>query len=122
MHIHRAIKTRMWSDIVYVEVHINHPQFVLIRVSDSIHGQSFLITMVFASPDSRKQRLLSRALENTIPTNGTLWLAIGDCAAILASNEKKGRRTLGKWCSLFGDFMDSNQLLDLGFRGPHFTW
>ncbi|KAH1046922.1 hypothetical protein J1N35_037706 [Gossypium stocksii] len=62
------------------------------------------------------------ALKYTIPRDDTLWLAIGDFNAILASNEKRGGHVAGRSCSLFNNFMDSMGLQDLGFSGPNFTW
>lgn len=48
-------------------------------------------------------------------------MAIGDFNAILSVNEKKGG-IQGKCCPHFGDFIDENELQDLGFRGLDFTW
>ncbi|KAH1096692.1 hypothetical protein J1N35_013613 [Gossypium stocksii] len=50
------------------------------------------------------------------------WMAIGDFNAILASFEKLGGLNKGRRCLHFGDFVDSVELHDLGFRRPHFTW
>ncbi|MBA0711798.1 hypothetical protein Golax_010945 [Gossypium laxum] len=35
---------------------------------------------------------------------------------------KRMGQAIERRCSIFGDLMDSTELHDLGFRGPHFTW
>ncbi|MBA0813476.1 hypothetical protein Gohar_027322 [Gossypium harknessii] len=76
----------------------------------------------FGCPNSRKRRHLWGALRRTNPRDESPWMVIGDFNTILSSNEKRGGWTLGKMCLLFGDFMDSTQLYDLGFEGSKFIW
>jgi hypothetical protein len=54
---------------------------------------------------------------------GGPWMLIGDFNAILSSAEKKGGRLFGSSShSLFGNFVQENGLVDLGFSGNPFTW
>lgn len=47
---------------------------------------------------------------------------MGDFNAILSPHDKKSIYALGKRCNLFGAFVDSCNLQDLGFVGTSFTW
>lgn len=52
----------------------------------------------------------------------TPWVIIGDFIVILFSNEKIGGLSHGKRCPYFGEFVETTDLYDLGFRGPPYTW
>ncbi|KAG8479043.1 hypothetical protein CXB51_029683 [Gossypium anomalum] len=82
-----------WKNSISVEILRNHSQFILIKISGY-----------------------------TVPVDADPWLAIGDFNAILDPCEKQGGRVNRKRCALFGEFMDSIGLQDLGFSGPNFTW
>lgn len=58
----------------------------------------------------------------TIPSASVLWLAIVDFNVIFSFEEKKGGSSSGIRNPYFGEFVDSNGLHDLGFKGPLFTW
>ncbi|KAH1083413.1 hypothetical protein J1N35_023174 [Gossypium stocksii] len=90
----------------------------LIRLSQNF---VFIIPIVW-STNCSKMRHLWENLHSTIPADGSLGTTIGDFNAILSSKEKRGGQTLGKRCLLFGEFMESAQLQDLGFRGLQFSW
>lgn len=49
-------------------------------------------------------------------------MAIEDFNAIFSTNEKTSGLSPGKRCPHFWEFMDSVDLIDLGFKGPLFTW
>ena len=54
---------------------------------------------------------------------GGSWFLIGDFNAILSSAEKKGGSSFGSSShSLFGNFVQANGLVDLGYSGNPFTW
>lgn len=52
------------------------------------------------------------------------WFVAGDFNAILSSNEHRGGsfHYYAAKFNGFKDFLSRNQLLDLGFLGPSFTW
>ncbi|KAA3486982.1 Endonuclease/exonuclease/phosphatase [Gossypium australe] len=111
-----------WKDTISVDILGNHSQFILLRISGNSYQQPVLVTFVYGSLNGKKRKQLWEALKYTVLVDGTMWLAIGDFNAILASCEKRGGRVIGKRCALFSEFMDSMGLHDLGFSGPNFTW
>ncbi|KAK5845345.1 hypothetical protein PVK06_001517 [Gossypium arboreum] len=77
---------------------------------------------MYGSPNRQKRQLLWDNLRNTVFLGQFPWMAIGDFNAILASSEKTGSLTEGIRCPHFGDFVESANLHDLGFKEPPFTW
>ncbi|KAA3465047.1 tyrosine decarboxylase 1-like [Gossypium australe] len=73
-------------------------------------------------PDRSKRKILWDGLKSAMPPQSTPWILMGDFNAILDPEDKRSPRTIGKRCKLFGNFVDSCGLQDLGFNGPKFTW
>ncbi|KAE8669532.1 hypothetical protein F3Y22_tig00112231pilonHSYRG00220 [Hibiscus syriacus] len=48
------------------------------------------------------------------------WIIAGDFNVILLSNEKRGGAICGYGCRYFHEFLHRHNLIDLGFKGPHF--
>ncbi|KAA3456617.1 hypothetical protein EPI10_003399 [Gossypium australe] len=67
--------------------------------------------------EGMKRKLLWEGLKSVSPTQYIHWLV-----TILSSEDKRSPSNLGKRCELFGNFVDSCALQDLGFCGPSFTW
>ncbi|MBA0779271.1 hypothetical protein Gotri_003539 [Gossypium trilobum] len=81
-----------------------------------------LLFFVYESPDRQKRRQHWEGFNMVIPPRGVPWAAIGDFNALLSSRDKRGVKRDGIGCSPFGDFLEVNNLQDLGFKGSHFTW
>ncbi|KAA3475888.1 reverse transcriptase [Gossypium australe] len=111
-----------WEDFIHIKIIQNHPQFTFLRVDNHIPNKSFLISFVYGSPDRSKRKLLWKGLQSMAPNNTIPWLIMGDFNAILSPADKKSPTSIGKRCDLFGNFVDSCDLQDLGFKGPPFTW
>ncbi|KAA3453866.1 reverse transcriptase [Gossypium australe] len=111
-----------WKDSIQIKIIQNHPQFILLRVDNYITNKSFLISFVYGSPDRSKRKLLWEGLHSITPKKDTPWLVMGDFNAILSPADKKSSTSTGKRCEFFGNFIDSCDLQDLGFKGPPFTW
>ncbi|KAK5775605.1 hypothetical protein PVK06_043512 [Gossypium arboreum] len=77
---------------------------------------------MYASPDRAKRKYLWTDLMEVLPPDLTPWLILGDFNAILSLKDKKSDRSMGKRCKLFGNFVESCNIQDLGFIGPAFTW
>ncbi|XP_012453509.1 uncharacterized protein LOC105775544 [Gossypium raimondii] len=73
-------------------------------------------------PDKSKRKLLWDDLKSAISNLSSPWLIMGDFNAILSSSDKKSPVSIGKRCDLFGNFVESCELQDLGFNGPTLTW
>ncbi|KAL4386017.1 hypothetical protein GQ457_09G012630 [Hibiscus cannabinus] len=88
-----------------------------------ISGRKFLLTFVYASPDSRRRNLLWEELKALQPVGDIAWVLGGDFNAILSSSERVGGpcRRSGVSCQ-FGYFIQNSLLNDFGFQGPRFTW
>ncbi|KAA3481487.1 reverse transcriptase [Gossypium australe] len=90
-----------WKDNICFNIIHNHPQFI---------------------PNKAKRKSLWTDLLEVIPSDPILWLILRDFDAILSPKDKKSDRSTGKRCKLFGNFVDSCNLQDLGSIGPAFTW
>lgn len=77
---------------------------------------------MYGNPDSTKRKTLWVDLLEVLPQDPLPWVILGDFNAILSDKDKKSDRSIGKRCKLFGNFVDSCKLQDLGFIGPSFTW
>lgn len=77
---------------------------------------------MYGSSDKVKRKTLWTDLLEVLPPDPLLWLILGDFNAILSPNDKKSDRSTGKRCKLFGNFVESCNLQDLGFISPAFTW
>lgn len=63
------------------------------------------------------------ALIKVLPNDTSSYLFMGDFNAILSLNDKKKNvHSIGKRCNLFGNFVNSCNLQDLGYVGPVYTW
>ncbi|KAA3459207.1 reverse transcriptase [Gossypium australe] len=111
-----------WKDSVRIQILQNHPQFILLHVNDYVPNNSFFITFVYGSADMSKRKILWDGLKFAMPHQSTPWILMGDFNAILAPEDKRSTCNMGKRYSLFGNFVDSCELQDLGFRSPTFIW
>ncbi|KAA3476668.1 reverse transcriptase [Gossypium australe] len=85
-------------------------------------GFSGGIWVGWKDPDRSKRKILWEGLKSAMPPQSTPWILMGDFNAILDSEDKRSPSTIGTRCKLFGNFVDSCGLQDLGFSGPKFTW
>ncbi|KAK5818633.1 hypothetical protein PVK06_023576 [Gossypium arboreum] len=95
---------------------------LLVHVNPKFLDFDQYLAVIFKEYSEYNSKATVENLHITIPVDGSPWMAIGDFNAILSSTEKRRERTLLKMCPLFGGFMESAQLQDLGFRGSQFIW
>ncbi|KAA3464883.1 reverse transcriptase [Gossypium australe] len=111
-----------WKESVRIQIIQNHPQFILLIVNEYVPNKKKFITFVYGSPNRSKRKILWEGLKSAMPPQSTPWILMGDFNAILDSEDKRSPSTIGKRCKLFGNFVYSCGLQDLGFSGPKFTW
>ncbi|XP_024041891.1 uncharacterized protein LOC127901822 [Citrus sinensis] len=80
-------------------------------------------TAVYDSPNPMLRRQLWKHLDNLALSIQGPWLIGGDLNSILYASEKQGGATgQSGVCGLFRQWFDGNQLFNLKFKGPRFTW
>lgn len=85
--------------------------------------KKFLLSTIYGSPQPTSRNLLWRELVDTAKEVREAWLVMGDFNAYLLSSEKMGS-TRHDWSSmsLFADCLNQCDLMDMGCKGPNFTW
>ncbi|XP_028792623.1 uncharacterized protein LOC114748407 [Neltuma alba] len=113
----------LWTDAVEVEVITNHSQFIHSKITLKSDLQSFFFTAVYAHPNSHIRQRVWSDLTRTSYFNSAPLLLAGDFNATLSSTERRGgSEKRRKGCPHFQAFCNNNNLVDLGYSGPHFTW
>lgn len=88
---------------------------------------TYVLTAIYASPNWRQRETLWHSLtefHNSVLSIQTPWLLMGDFNSIIARGEKFGGRQDPFLANAraFKDFVHHNDLIDLGFSGPKYTW
>lgn len=99
------------------------PQWVHLSVSWK-RQESWLITVVYASPNLARRAQLWDDLSQLAETIDQPWSVLGDFNAILTDEERRGGAsspsTRGR--QGFRDMISDCNLVDAGFQGSPFTW
>ncbi|KAH1097249.1 hypothetical protein J1N35_014170 [Gossypium stocksii] len=74
------------------------------------------------SPDIVDTKVSLAGLKFVSPAHNIPWLIMGDFNAILSLEDKRSSHTASKRYDLFGNFVESCALQDLGYNGPSYTW
>ncbi|KAH9745843.1 reverse transcriptase domain-containing protein [Citrus sinensis] len=112
----------LWQNVIEVEVRLNHKQFIHFKISKNKNFVSW-ITAVYASPNPMVRKQLWNHLDSLALSVKEPWLIGGDFNSILYASEKQGGAALqSRGCGLFRQWFDDNQIYDLKFKGPRFTW
>ncbi|XP_028805882.1 uncharacterized protein LOC114760757 [Neltuma alba] len=113
----------LWSSLTKIKVLKNHQQFIHCCVNLINQRQSFLFTAIYASPKPQWRVNLWSDLSSIAPDSNEPWLLASDFNATLSSGERKGGASeRRRGCRLFHSFIQSNELIDLGYVGPFYTW
>ncbi|OMP01255.1 reverse transcriptase [Corchorus capsularis] len=107
---------------VDIEIISSSPQVIhsIVRRPNAVE---FLLTAVYASPVLETRRNLWKSLEAFAENVSLPWVVVGDFNDVLHSGEKYGgnQPSLGR-CNAFNSMITYCGLIDLGFKGPSFTW
>ncbi|XP_019163170.1 PREDICTED: uncharacterized protein LOC109159522 [Ipomoea nil] len=112
----------LWQDSIDIEILYTHPQFVSFQVAEN--GSSpRLMSAVYGSPNlSLRKRLFPDLSGHHFYPQGP-WLSFGDFNSVTSSNEVSNTEAFtASCCSDFNEWIFREGLVDLGFRGPSFTW
>ena len=87
------------------------------------HGDDWMFTLVYASPDSKRKSELWKDLIDMGNTMGKAWLVAGDFNDIRGPYEKKGEAPFNWYrANLFNERIHQCQLSELDMQGGRFTW
>ncbi|XP_021803273.1 uncharacterized protein LOC110747395 [Prunus avium] len=87
------------------------------------YGTSFHASWIYGTPCCEDKDICWTWLTTSISSNNLPWLCIGDFNEILWAFEKQdGRAFYPTQRRHLSDFMNTNELLDLGFQGQAYTW
>ncbi|KAK3212007.1 hypothetical protein Dsin_016713 [Dipteronia sinensis] len=85
------------------------------------HSSVWVLTVVYANPRVTTKRLLWKYLDSIRKCFALPWLIVGEFNEITNTCDKRGGRLGFSNCG-FTDWIDRNNLFDLGFTSPKFTW
>lgn len=113
----------LWKDDVNMKILHNHKQFMHALVTDPLGVNPYMLTDIYGSPNaSLRERLWSDLLNLHVPSE-VPWLLAGDFNATTQSHERKGgSNSMRPGCRSSNNFLSCAGLIDLGFKGPTFTW
>ncbi|KAL4300764.1 hypothetical protein AHAS_Ahas17G0233500 [Arachis hypogaea] len=107
---------------IRIDILISHQQFVHMKIRDQ-QNKVWYLTAVYASPQEVVRRTLWESLKTVAGNVAGAWLVVGDFNEIADEGEKKGGASVDRnACRKFKDWIQSCNLLDLGYVGSKFTW
>lgn len=101
----------------------SHTQHLTVEIK-KVGEDPWLFSAVYASPDSNLRRELWRELESVKQRYDGPWLAAGDFNDTICMNERNGvgGSEMQRRCREFANWVENNELIDLGCSGPAHTW
>ncbi|KAK4279552.1 hypothetical protein QN277_011317 [Acacia crassicarpa] len=112
-----------WNRTVsQVAVEECHHQYMHLKITNATN-QTWMLTVVYASPTSANQRNLWSNLSRIAPMVQGAWLIGGDLNGTMLQCERRSSATVRN--SIDRDlinWVDMNVMRDTGFVGPEFTW
>ncbi|KAH1122065.1 hypothetical protein J1N35_005225 [Gossypium stocksii] len=103
-----------WKDSVRVDVVCSHHQFIVTRIWYMSSPTPIFISIVYGSPNQKKENDLWKDLRSSIPLEQILCIVVvSDFNAILSSIEKSGGLSNGRRCPHFSDFVDMAKVSNL---------
>lgn len=97
--------------------------FLELHCKVTVKNSSFILSAIYASPTYALREKLWSNLSKTFSCFNLPWIIMGDFNDISYPREKFGRCPPSrKKIETFNNFLNSCNLIDLGFSGPLFTW
>lgn len=113
----------LWNNHVNIQPIALTEQEVYLFVKVPSLAQSFYITAIYAKPYISFKHMMWDNLNSFASHYNNPWLVLGNFNDIASPNEKFGGRppNLNR-IATFNKNLDYYNLIDLGFKGPKFTW
>ncbi|KAK8626084.1 hypothetical protein V6N13_133736 [Hibiscus sabdariffa] len=111
-----------WLNTVSIDILVNHFQFIHFRINCVADGCSSLATLIYASLNATKRKILWSHLDQIASSIYQPWILFGDFNATLSIDDRMGCVISSTPCSAFRQFLFYSGLRDMGFSGPAFTW
>ncbi|KAL9242086.1 hypothetical protein vseg_016122 [Gypsophila vaccaria] len=109
-------------DFVTVNPLILHEQHISVEVKRS-NQVPWILSAVYASPDTQKREEWSTEIQTFGQSLDKPWMLAGDFNDTRSLNERNGNSyAMRRRCEKFNHWIENNELLELDYSGPTFTW
>uniref|UniRef100_A0A803LX10 Endonuclease/exonuclease/phosphatase domain-containing protein n=1 Tax=Chenopodium quinoa TaxID=63459 RepID=A0A803LX10_CHEQI len=114
----------MWKNpAVLIDFFTEPPHVVHALFKFSPSSEETLVTGIHAPSTTKEKNKLWNDLQDNAPPQDTPRLVIGDMNEITQQSEKVGGRPIANnQGRAYGEWVESDRLIDLNFNGPMFTW
>ncbi|KAL4351355.1 hypothetical protein GQ457_06G013440 [Hibiscus cannabinus] len=113
----------LWKENIALEIVDVSNQFINGRFRHEEARNWIQFSAVYASSNGSKRKFLWDQLASLDPGEAIPWILGGNFNVILDGEERvAGSDSVSGGSRRFGEFIQSNGLVDLGFQGPPFTW
>ena len=107
---------------VHVKI-LNSSRHFIHGIVDEGNAEKWLFTVVYANPNAILKKQCFEEVANLASVIRLPWMVIGDFNEILMANEKMGGVAVdNQRCYRFARWVQECKLIDLGSKGPKFTW
>ena len=111
-----------WDDETKFSVLTTGDQFIH-GVIDVGTGNEFFVTLVYGHPNMILRRSLWSSLNSICNPEEDRWMIMGDFNAVTCPEDRNNSsQSSGGVDVSFRNWVLSNDLVDIGFSGPRFTW
>lgn len=111
----------LWNEEVQIQVRYTHPQFIVLEMEEN--SIRINIVVVYASPDAYIRKKLWTDLNKDNHSINNCWMVVGDFNSVTSAEEVSAPESFNqRRSSNFNDWIFREELVDIGYTGPSFTW
>ncbi|KAM2576603.1 hypothetical protein TB2_002354 [Malus domestica] len=112
-----------WKDTLEVHILSSSINAIDTCVQEFASGSVVRITWMYGPPRAENKAKFWESQSRSFAADDLHWMCVGDFNELVWPHEKRGGRAweVGRMRFL-KEFMQSKELVDLGFSGPPFTW